>query len=108
MTTDIQIAPHRLDSVAWGMFFVWVGFALLANFGWGIGLLGTGIIVLGGQALRKYFALPLETFWLIIGLAFVFAGVWELLSLRVGLIPIVCIAAGIVLLLSALQTHPKD
>lgn len=33
------IVAHRLDAVAWGLFFVWVGIALIAGFGWGLGLL---------------------------------------------------------------------
>lgn len=39
---------------------MWVGVAFLAAVGWGVGLLGVGIIALGGQATRKYFALKLE------------------------------------------------
>lgn len=44
---------RKLDAVGWGLFFVWIGVALLLEVGWGIGLLGVGIITLGGQAGRR-------------------------------------------------------
>ncbi len=35
---------HRIEATAWGLFFVWVGIAFLANVSDGIGLLGVGVI----------------------------------------------------------------
>lgn len=104
---DRSVALQRLDAVAWGLFFLWVGIALLTNLNWGIGLLGVGVIVLGGQAARKYVHLTLEAFWLVVGVLFVMGGIWELLSVRVGIIPVVCIAAGVLLLVSALRGKPR-
>lgn len=104
---DRRVTLQRLDAVAWGLFFLWVGIAFLTNLSWGIGLLGVGIIVLGGQAARKYVHLTLEAFWVVVGALFVMGGIWELLSVRVGMIPVVCIAAGLLLLLSALRGRPR-
>ena len=78
------------------------------NFGWGVGLLGVGIIVLGKQAIREYMALGFETFEVVCGVLFVLGGVWELLSIRISLVPVVCIAAGVALLLSALFGKATD
>lgn len=108
MAIDRRVVLQKLDAVAWGLFFVWVGIALLANLSWGIGLLGVGIIVLAGQAARKYLAQTFETFWVIAGVLFALGGVWELLRVHVGLIPIVCIVAGVLLLFSALRGKPGD
>lgn len=105
---DRRGALERLDAVAWGLFFLWVGIAFLTNLSWGVGLLGVGIIVLGAQTARKYMTLTLEAFWVVVGVLFVLGGVWELLSVRVGLIPIVCIAAGVLLLVSALRRNPGE
>lgn len=99
---------HRLNAAGWGLFFVWIGIALLTNLGWGIGLLGVGIIILGGQAVRKGMALRFETFWVLVGALFVIGGIWELLSVRVSLIPVFCIVAGVMLLASALVGEPKN
>ena len=105
---DRRGALERLDSVAWGLFFLWVGVALQTNLSWGIGLLGVGIIVLGAQTARKYMALTLETFWVVVGVLFVMGGIWELLSVRVAMIPVVCITAGVLLLVSALRRKPRE
>lgn len=50
----------KLDAAAWGLFFIWIGVALLTNVGWGVGLLGVGIITLAGQAARKSLGLEVE------------------------------------------------
>ncbi len=45
---------RRLDAMGWGLFFVWMGIAVLADVGWGVGLLGVGLIILGGLVAREY------------------------------------------------------
>ena len=97
------VVAHKLDAAAWGLFFVWVGVALIANIGWGPGLVGVGVITLGGQLARKYLSLTVERFWVAVGLLFVLGGVWELLGLRFSLVPILLIVAGVALLLSAVR-----
>jgi hypothetical protein len=41
MKTQPDVAKSGLSFVAWGMFFIWVGIAMLANFPWGWFLLGS-------------------------------------------------------------------
>ncbi len=93
---------------AWGLFFIWTGIALLADVGWAAGLLGVGVITLGAQVTRKHFGLRVEVFWVIVGFFFVVGGVWESLDLRVGLLPILCIAIGLVLFVSTLVGKRHD
>ena len=50
----------RLDAIGWGAFFIWIGIALLADFGWGLALLGIGLITLAGQVTRWFYRLELE------------------------------------------------
>ncbi len=69
---------RRLDAVGWGLFFIWMGIALLTHVGWGVGLLGVGIITLGCQAARRHYILKLEGFWVVVGLFFFFGGFWDL------------------------------
>jgi hypothetical protein len=45
-------ALRRLDSDGWSLFLTWSGIAYLADVGWGVGLLGTGLVMLGVQAVR--------------------------------------------------------
>jgi len=103
----LEIAQRReltgkLEAVGWGLFFIWMGVALFAHLGWGTGLLGVGIITLGVQAARKYFGLKLEGFWVAVGFLFVVGGVWKLFNIHLGLLPILCIVAGVALLGSRL------
>ncbi len=100
--TNTKVLNKRLDAVGWGLFFIWVGIAFIAHVGWGAGLLGVGIITLGGQVMRKYFALRVEVFWVMVGFFFLLGGVWKLLNVQFGLIPILVIAAGLALLVSTL------
>ncbi len=100
--TNRNVLHRELDAAGWGLFFIWTGIALFAHVGWGAGLLGVGIITLGAQAARKYFGLRLEGFWVAVGFLFVLGGVWELLDIQLGLLPILCIAAGIALVVSTL------
>ncbi len=101
-TSPVVIA-HKLDAAAWGLFFVWVGIALIADIGWGPGLVGVGIITLVGQLARKYFGLTVERFWVVVGLLLVLGGVWELLGLQFSLVPVLLIVAGVALLVSAVR-----
>src|SRR5690242_1479326 len=103
-----RVTAHKLDAIGWGLSFIWVGIAFLANLGWGVGLLGVGMLVLGGQLARKYLGLTFEAFWVVVGALFVIGGIWELLSVRVSLIPILCIVAGVALVLSALVSTPRQ
>ena len=91
-----------IATCAWGLFFIWIGMALFVHVGWGTGLVGVGIITLGAQLARKYFDLKLEGFWVAVGFIFLLGGVWRLLNVQLGLVPILCIALGLVLLVSTL------
>lgn len=104
---DEGTAVQKLDAVVWGLLLIWIGSALLASLGWGVGLLGVGIILLCEQAARKYVSAKLETFWAIVGVVFVIGGITELMNLHVSLIPIACIVGGLALLVSALLDEPK-
>jgi hypothetical protein len=106
--TNRHVLHKKLDTVGWGLFFIWIGIALFANVGWGTGLLGVGIIILGVQVTRKYFGLKLEGFAIAVGSFFLLGGAWELLNVQFGLLPILCIAVGIALLVSTLVGRPGD
>ena len=93
---------RRIQGLAWGLFFIWIGIVLLASISWGVGLLGIGILIFAGQLTRKQMGHELEAFWLVVGTFFVLGGIWMLLGIQVSLIPICSILAGAVLLVTAL------
>jgi hypothetical protein len=94
--TDIE---KKLEAGAWGLFFVWVGVAWWAGLSWGIGLLGVALITLGAQVVRRAYKLSVEPFWIVVGLCFAVAGIWEFLETDTSAVPIVLILVGGALLL---------
>jgi len=99
------VSAGTLSAVGWSLFLVWLGIVLLVEFSMGIVMLGVGGITLGMQMARKYFGMDFERTWITVGLIFTLGGVWEVLDLKLPLIPLVLIAAGIVLLVSALRKN---
>lgn len=93
----------RLDSTGWGLFFLWVGVSFLLDVGWGIGLLGVGILTLAMQALRRAFGLQIQCFWVVVGSGFTLAGVLELGAIDVAILPILLMAVGVLVLVSAFR-----
>ncbi len=110
-----RLLARKLDAAGWGLFFIWMGVAVLAAVGWGVGLLGVGILTLGAQLARQHFGLRIDRFWLVVGALLFFGAAWELLA--VGLhnaampgawVPVSSIAAGVLLLFSALHRRRAD
>jgi len=93
----------KLVGVKWGLFFIWLGLVLLLKLGAGLGLLGIGVIALGVQVSRKHVKLPLEWFWIIVGLLFTLVGFWDLFETTLPLVAVLLIVAGLTLLIFALQ-----
>jgi hypothetical protein len=104
-----QALAKKLDAAGWGAFFIWIGIAFLTNISWGVGLLGVGVIVLAGEAAQRYFSLAVSWFWLMMGVVFVMWGVCESLAIQLsGLFwPILSIAVGLAILITALRPHPR-
>ena len=91
---------RKLDAAGWGLFSIWIGIAMFTHAGRGAFLLGMGIIILVAQAVRKYAWLKLDAFWVAAGCLIVVSGVWELLNVKLELLPFLCIAAGVAFLIS--------
>ena len=94
-----------IDAAGWGVLFIWIGAAALANLGWSMGLLGTGIVALGVQAARNYLGLPMNRAGLVLGIFFAAVGILQMLNIRIDetpigakLFPIFLITVGIVIL----------
>ncbi len=105
----------KLDAIGWGILFIWMGTAFVADIGWGAGILGVGVISIGAQVVRRFFGLSFDRFGLVTGIVFFFGGVWILLKIELreaaipgGLLPILMIAAGMAIVASALLRKPKE
>lgn len=98
--TEQGLIAEKLDAVGWGLFFVWIGIALLLDFGWGVTLIGIGIITLAEQLARFAAQLKLEGFWVVVGVGFLLGGIWQLVDAEMSLVPILLILAGLTVLLA--------
>lgn len=97
----------RIDATGWGLFFLWVGVALGADLGWGIGLLGTGLISLGGQLARSLSGVVVDRWSVGFGVCLSLAGLLQWLDLQMGrtpwpawALPVAIAALGVVILAS--------
>lgn len=103
MNSQQEHFTRQLDSVGWALFFIWIGVALLANVGWGWGLLGVAVIILGGEGIRRLKSLPVQGFWVAVGLMCLVIALWELLAISWPVVPVLIIGFGVVLLLRAFR-----
>jgi hypothetical protein len=93
---------EKLDAAGWGLFFIWVGIAFLADFGWGWGLVGVAAIILSEAALRWRLGLKVGGFWIAVGAVFLLGGLWELFRVPWPLAPVLLILCGLAILWGAL------
>ncbi len=88
----------RIDLLAWAVFFLWAGVAMLVAVPWGWFLVGVGLIILAAQFARWQMDIDVEAFWIACGAVFFAGGLWMLLSLPWPLAPILIIVLGLWLL----------
>jgi hypothetical protein len=93
---------RKFNAAGCGLISIWLGGAMIAHVDGGTFLLGMGAIILALQALRHYFRLGIDAFWIASGCLICAGGAWKLLDVKLEFLPIVCIAAGIVCWISIL------
>ena len=96
----LRALAHRLDALGWGLFFIWLGYVLLADVSPGVALLGIGIIIWGEQLARWIFKLGVEGFWAVVGTGFVLGGMWQILGAQLPLFPVLLVFAGVAVILT--------
>jgi hypothetical protein len=104
-------SSRNVARAVWGLLLIWTGAAVFLRWGWGVGAVGAGAILLGAQALRRYRRLEVDRFGLIAGALLVLCGAGSLFQVAIDLFPLVIVAAGIVLLVSAWTSrvrHSQD
>ncbi len=91
----------------WGVLLIWTGVVVFLRWGWGIGFLGAGAILLGAQAVRRSLRLKVDGFGLTAGALLVLCGVVSLFQVAIDLVPLLIIAVGVVLLVSTFTARPR-
>ena len=98
---------RRVDSGTLGVLLLLLGIGLILGIGWGAGLIGVGLVLLGEQAVRRHLAVSFEWFWVGVGLVSVFYGVSMLFGANFSLVPIIIMVIGVSLLASAAKGKHK-
>ncbi|UCF30935.1 MAG: hypothetical protein JSV26_00415 [bacterium] len=104
---DVRELTKKLTAVGWGLFFIWLGIALLFDAEVGFILVGVGLITFIMQAARKYYGLESETFWIVVAVLFMVVGLWQILDLKLSLMAVLLIVVGAALLVSAAKGRRK-
>jgi hypothetical protein len=92
---------RQLDAIAWALFLIWIGIAVLAKIGWGWSLLGISGIMLAAQATLWRKKEKVDRFSVACGLVFLVGGAWELFGLTWPLAPVLLILLGVGVLWNA-------
>jgi hypothetical protein len=100
-------SSRRVARAVWGLLLIWMGAAVFLRWGWGVGAVGAGAILLGAQAVRRYRRLAVDVFGLIAGALLVVSGAGSLFRVAIDLFPLLIVAAGVVLLVSAWTTRAR-
>jgi len=103
MNSERETFARQLDAVSWGLFIIWIGIALLLDVGWRWGLLGVAAIILGGAVIRWFKALPIQGFWVTVGLVLLACSLWEFFGISWPLIPVLLIGFGLSVLWGAFR-----
>jgi hypothetical protein len=108
-----NVISKHLEEIAWGMLLIltgviWIVPGIPVPFGtW---LIGTGIILVGINAVRYSLDRRFETFSVVLGIVALAAGVGEFLAVDLPILGLCLVAFGAVLLLRPLrkkQTSPR-
>lgn len=108
-----NVVSQHLEGIAWGLLLlmtgvIWIVPGIPVPFGtW---LIGTGVILVGINAVRYSMDRRFETFSVVLGIVALAAGVGEVLAIEVPILGLCLVAFGIVLLLRPLRhkrTSPR-
>lgn len=103
-TEDLSKSIAR---VVWGLLLIWTGAVVFLGWGWGVGFVGAGAVLLGAQAVRRLLRLELDGFGLVAGALLAICGVGSLFQIAIDIFPLLIIAAGVVLLVSTWTSRAR-
>lgn len=94
-------SSRSVATVVWGLLLIWTGVVVFLHWGWGVGALGAGAILIGAQLVRSSRRLAVDRFGVVAGALLVISGAGSLFEVAIDLFPLLIIAAGIALLVSS-------
>lgn len=86
---------RQVNSVAWGLFFVWLGIVWFAGLNWYWGMIGVGAIFLGEAIFEGARDLKISGVSVMFGMLFMAGGVWGLSTSPFALLPVLFVLFGV-------------
>ena len=102
-----------LTSLAWGVFFVWIGLSWIASEYYGVSMeayvaLGVGLILIGLNVARTWFGMRLSKFSLFIGIIALIFGGTALMGYALPLWQTILVLIGLFIIAEALSSLAKS
>jgi hypothetical protein len=104
-----SVLDHRIDDIGWGLFLILVGALWLMPHGWvpdGTWLVGTGVLLLGLNAVRRANDLPVHRLGVLLGLLALVAGLAAMAQVSAPLVPAFLVVVGAWIVLKPLFARP--
>jgi len=95
---------RRLETAAWGLFFVWLGVIWFAEVGWYWGMIGIGAIFLGEAMIRGVYDLKVSGVAVMFGILFLGGGIWGLAAAPFALLPTLFVLFGLAMVWRAVMS----
>ena len=109
---DAEALNKRLEMIGWGLFLIMIGGLMLVPEQYvpeGLWLVGASLIMLGLNAARYFYHLPLSWFTIILGLLALASGAGDLFGVDLPVFPILLILIGAhILLKSRFERKPQE
>ena len=104
MTPARRELNQRLETISWGLFLIMLGgFALLRSVPEGTWLIGTGVIMLGLNAVRLLLGIRVSWFTVILGTVALLSGLSSVYGVSIPVGPLLIILIGLAIILRALD-----
>lgn len=99
---------RSIDAAGWALFFIWVGIALLAGFGWTVSLIGTAAIILFVQAVLFFRGERLDVFMAAVGVVLLIGAIADVYGSIWTLFPALLIVVGIAMLADTFRRRTEQ
>lgn len=99
---------RSIDAAGWALFFMWVGIALLAGFGWTVSLIGTAAIILFVQAVLFFRGERLDVFMAALGVVLLIGAIADVYGSIWTLFPALLIVVGIAMLADTFRRRTEQ
>lgn len=99
---------RSIDAAGWGLFFMWVGIALLADLSWTVSLIGTAAIILVVQGVLFLRKERLDVFMAAAGVVLLIGAIADVYASIWSFFPALLIVVGIAMLADTFRRRTSE